>query len=208
MKRTSSIWLFFAAVFLLPVTIYAMVAWYQQNKMTLPIYKDNAEQPLTVASFRFVNQENKTVTEAGWKNNIIVANFFFTHCPVVCPRMTGNLLSVQKAFAADNQVKMVSFSVDPESDSSGRLKLFADRFRINSFKWDLLTGPKQEIYRLARKSFQVVATDGDGGTQDFIHSDKVVLIDKHLHIRGYYSGTDPKDIQQLINDIKRLKDEN
>ena len=79
---------------------------------------------------------------------------------------------------------------------------------MNESNWQLLTGSKQEIYRLARKSFQVVATDGDGGDNDFIHSDQLILIDTKKRIRGYYEGTEEKETAQLIKDIKKLEHEN
>ena len=122
--------------------------------------------------------------------------------------MTANLKKVQAAFAGKKDLLIVSFSVDPERDSVAQLKKFAQRFNIDESNWQLLTGSKQEIYRLARKSFQVVATDGDGGDNDFIHSDQLILIDTKKRIRGYYEGTEGKETAQLIKDIKKLEHEN
>ena len=96
---------------------------------------------------------------------------------------------------------------NPETDSAAVLARYARRFGINETSWQLLTGSKKEIYLLARKSFQVIATDGDGGEHDFIHSNKLVLIDKTKHIRGYYDGTDEKETAELIKDIKKLENE-
>ena len=87
------------------------------------------------------------------------------------------------------------------------LEQYAKRFGIKENSWELLTGAKQEIYRLARQSFKVIATDGDGGEHDFIHSNKLVLIDRTKHIRGYYDGTDTKQTAELIKDIKKLENE-
>lgn len=103
---------------------------------------------------------------------------------------------------------LVSFTVDPQRDSIQQLKSYATRMGLNTNHWDLLTGDKKEIYRLARKSFLVVAADGDGGADDFIHSDKLVLIDRRLQIRGFYDGTENEDIKQLLIDINKLKHEN
>jgi protein SCO1/2 len=113
---------------------------------------------------------------------------------------------VQAAYANNEQLLLNSFSVDPTRDSVERLKTYANQFGIGG-NWNLLTGNKTDIYRLARKSFSVVATDGDGGDQDFIHTEKLVLIDKQKCIRGYYSGTADSDVQQLITDIKKLQNE-
>ena len=121
--------------------------------------------------------------------------------------MVTNLKEVQQAFPQDENLLIVSFSVDPEKDSVSVLKKFATRFHINEAGWNLITGSKIEIYRLARNSFKVTATDGDGGPEDFIHSDKLILIDTKKQIRGYYTGTDKTEVAQLIKDIKKLENE-
>jgi len=122
--------------------------------------------------------------------------------------MTSNLKLVQDAFKNDDNVVIISFTVDPETDTAGRLKWYANHFSINTSKWNLLTGDKKDIYKLARESFYVSAGDGDGGPDDFIHSDKLVLIDKQKQIRGYYTGTEKNDVEKLIHDIKKLENEN
>jgi protein SCO1/2 len=121
--------------------------------------------------------------------------------------MTSNLKKVNRAYEADNEIFFNSISVDPDRDNPGQLKAYAKRFHIETSNWDLLTGNKKDIYKLARNSFMVVATDGDGGPDDFIHSERLVLIDKQRKIRGYYNGTSEKDTDQLIADIKKLKNE-
>ena len=114
---------------------------------------------------------------------------------------------INEVFENDNSVVLNSFTVDPERDSAAQLNKYADRFGIKTKKWDLLTGDKKEIYKLARNSFMIVATDGDGGPNDFIHSERLALIDKQKRIRGYYDGTSDKEVSHLINDIKKLKNE-
>jgi protein SCO1/2 len=121
--------------------------------------------------------------------------------------MTKNLITVQQSYINSDDLLLVSFSVDPERDSAKRLAEYAGKFSIDETKWQLLTGSKKEIYRLARKSFKVTATDGDGGADDFIHSNKLILIDTKKRIRGYYDGTDEKETTQLIKDIKKLENE-
>ena len=117
--------------------------------------------------------------------------------------MTSNLKRVQQAFG-EGEILINSFSVDPQRDSAVQLKKYAEKFKINSANWQLLTGDKKDIYKLARNSVMIVATDGDGGPDDFIHSEKLVLIDKQKKIRGYYDGTSKKETDQLIYDIKKL----
>src|SRR5690606_15218278 len=100
-----------------------------------------------------------------------------------------------------------SFSVDPYRDSVEILQKFSRKYELDNRNWDLITGDKKTIYKLARNSFMLVAADGDGGPEDFIHSEKLVLVDTEKRIRGYYNGTDEKEVTQLIRDIKKLKDE-
>ncbi len=119
-----------------------------------------------------------------------------------------NMKKVQNAYNNDDKIVFTSFSVNPEADSAARLKKYVSQFNISTDNWDLLTGNKKEIYKLARNSFLVVATNGDGGPTDFIHSDKLILIDKQKRIRGYYDGTSEKETNDLIHDIKKLKNEN
>lgn len=205
MGRKVGIWLFVATVIILPVTVLAIMNWYQNRFSDLPVYGEKGQK---IEDFRMVNQNGEVITLKKWDNKIAVVDFFFTHCPSVCPKMTANLKKVQEAYKEDPMITISSFSVDPERDSSVRMKEFARKFKVDDQNWDLLTGDKTEIYRLARKSFMVVATDGDGGPTDFIHSDKLVLVDKNKKIRGFYDGTSETETKNLINDIKKLKNEN
>lgn len=203
MKKRSSITLFALLVFIVPLTAYALLNVYERRWEKLPVYASG--QP--VADFSMTNQDGREVSTALWSNKIVVSNFFFSHCPVVCPKMMANLKRVNISLQGDKEILINSFSVDPERDSVARLKKYADQFGIDTRQWDLLTGQKKDIYKLARNSFMVVATDGDGGPADFIHSDKLVLIDKQKRIRGYYDGTSETETNQLLLDIKKLKHE-
>ena len=115
-----------------------------------------------------------------------------------------NLTKVQKAFDQNKDFKMLSFSVDPLRDSVARLKEYSQQIGVGDPQWHLLTGDKKLLYRFARNQLFLTATDGDGGPDDFIHSDKIALLDKQGHIRGYYDGTNRKDIEQLIKDIRKI----
>lgn len=187
--------------------------WWENKSGTLPVYDfqqstNKGNIPFHINYFLLINQDNiKSGTER-WNDKIVVVNFFFTHCMGVCPKMTNNLKKVQEAYHDDTSVIINSLTVDPASDSTAQLKLYSERFGIQSKNWQLLTGDKKEIYRLARNEFKILATDGDGGPNDFIHSEKLVLVDKQKRIRGYYDGTDMTEVKQLIKDILKLKDEN
>ncbi len=199
-----------AALVAIPVLVYAAVAMLQNKYQRLPVYSaqgNTREITPGIQPFNMYNQNGKIFSDKNVRDKIYVADFFFTSCTSICPKMTNNLKLVQDAFKGDTTVAIVSFTVDPGTDSAQRLKQYAARFKIDNASWDLLTGSKLEIYRLARKSFNVSAADGDGGPNDFIHSDKLVLVDKHKQVRGYYTGTDKTSVEQLIHDIKKLQDE-
>ncbi len=203
-KYFSTTVLFVLLVIAIPLAVFAVVNWYNNRFETIPVYGNAGHH---IADFTFTNQQGEKISSDAMKNKIVVADFFFTHCLSVCPKMTGNLKKVQEAYSKDDQVQIISFTVDPLADSSKQLHQYAEIFGIDNTRWQLLTGGKKEIYKLARNSFMVVATDGDGGPADFIHSEKLVLIDNQKRIRGYYDGTDEKEVQKLITDIKKLKHE-
>jgi protein SCO1/2 len=185
MQRRYTIWLFLAAVTVLPLSVYGVVKWYENAFQKLPYYGAAGH---TVANFKLQDQHGQFITTDDWNNKVVVANLFFTHCPVVCPKMTRNLKTVQAIFAKDKNIALYSFTVDPETDSVQKLAAYALKFGVEN-NWHLLTGNKMDIYRLARKSLLLAATDGDGGPDDFIHSDKLVLIDAQKRIRVFYDVT-------------------
>ncbi len=163
----------------------------------------------TVKAFKLLNQNGDTITENELQGKIYVANFFFTICPMICPKMTANLDRVQQTFAHDDSVMLVSHTVMPWIDSVATLHEFAARNNINAAKWHLLTGPKEELYSLGRESY--FADEGFGKSvtadTDFLHTENVVLVDSRLRLRGIYNGTLPLEMSRLIEDIKRLKAE-
>lgn len=160
-----------------------------------------------VANFSLINQNGETITQQDYENKIYVADFFFTRCQTICPIMTHNMTKIQDEFANDLDVKLLSLSVTPVMDSISVLRAYADSKGVDDAKWNITTGDKKHIYELARKSYFAVLDEGDGGVQDFIHTENFVLVDKKNQIRGYYDGTDIEDINRLIEDIKLLKQE-
>ena len=158
-----------------------------------------------VADFKLINQNGDTITQADYENKIYVADFFFTRCMTICPVMTNNIGKLQEVFLNDDDVKFLSHSVTPVIDSVSVLKEYAIKKGVVDKKWNITTGPKAHIYELARKSYFAVLDEGDGGLQDFIHTENFVLVDKKRQIRGFYDGTDNEDILRLIDDIKILQ---
>ncbi|MFZ2283357.1 MAG: SCO family protein [Lutibacter sp.] len=160
-----------------------------------------------VADFKLINQNGKIVTQDDYKDKIYVTDFFFTRCMTICPVMTNNMGKLQEVFKNDDEIKFLSLSVTPEMDSIPILKEYAVKKGVIDAKWNITTGDKKHIYELARKSYFAVLDEGDGGLQDFIHTENFILVDKKRQIRGFYDGTDSKDIERLILDIKILQNE-
>lgn len=204
-KYLSSTYAIVALVILIPLMAFAAVHLLEEKYEALPVI--NKASGLMNNEYHFQNQKNEIKTFNDWKNKILVVDFFFTTCPTICPKMTRSLKQAAINFNNDSKVQLLSFTVDPQHDSSAKLLSYTQNMDANYSNWDFLTGEKKSIYKLARKEFFVTATDGDGGPQDFIHSDKVMLIDRQDRIRGYYDGTSQSEVQQLISDIKKLKNE-
>lgn len=159
----------------------------------------------TVAPFSFINQDGKTVTDKDYNGKIYVVDYFFTTCKTICPKMTSELLRVQNKFAyTKGLVQILSHTVDPENDSVPVLKAYSEMVHADTKMWTFVTGDKKELYDMARTSYLLNATEGDGGPDDFVHSELFILIDKEKHIRGIYDGTDIKAVSNLMDDIKVL----
>lgn len=162
----------------------------------------------TIGDFKLKNQLNKTVTPKDFENKIYVSSFIFTTCPGICPVMTQNIKTVYTEFIEDDEIKFLSHSVTPEIDSVPVLKAYADNHGItNHNKWHFTTANRKHIYELARMHYFAATDSGDGGPNDFVHTENLVLVDKEKRLRGFYDGTDFDEIDRLIKDIYRLKEE-
>ena len=157
-----------------------------------------------IADFSLINQNGKNITHEDYKDKIYIADFFFTRCQSICPIMTNNMAKIQMKFKEDNSIKFLSHSVTPIMDSIPVLREYADMKGVIDSKWNVTTGVKKHIYELARKSYFAVVDEGDGGVQDFIHTENFVLVDKKRQIRGYYDGTNEEEMTKLVEDIKLL----
>ncbi|GAB4205001.1 MAG: SCO family protein [Bacteroidia bacterium] len=161
----------------------------------------------TIPSFTFINQYHEPVTNKDVQGKIYVTDYFFVTCKSICPIMAKQMKRVYDEFKNDNDVLILSHTVNPEDDSVSVLKKYAEEHGVFDKKWLFLTGDKKHLYELARKGYLLNAEEGDGGPDDFIHTQNFALIDKHGHIRGYYDGTDSIEVSRLITDIKVLKQE-
>ena len=184
------------------------VPYYNTADFT-PYWEDNSNFSRdtfhTIAPFAFLNQDGQTVTNENFANKIYVADFFFTICPGICPKLTGNMTKVAKTFKGNENVMFISHSVTPDIDSVAVLKKYAEEHHINAMQWHLVTGDKNEIYELARQSYFAEREIGfQNSTHEFLHTEHFILIDGDGHIRGIYNGTLELEADRLIEDIKNL----
>ena len=161
-----------------------------------------------IGQFEFLDQTGNTFQSSQLNGKVYVAEYFFTTCGTICPIMNAQMQRVQEAMKNEREFAILSFTVDPEVDTVEQLNRYAIAHNANSKQWHFLTGEKAALYRLARRSFFVLKPDevknqGDVGS-DFIHTNHFVLVDQQARIRGYYDGTNPKEVNALIHDAKRL----
>lgn len=220
MLRFFSKYKFFGIVLLLLSAIIITVMYQALSpKKVLPVYQPNdvatelvdttiqyVRKYHTIAPFSLTNQNGETITEATYKDKIYVADFFFTTCQTICPIMTDHMAKIQEEIKSDSEILLLSHTVTPEIDTVAQLKRYAKRKGVIDAKWNLVTGDKKQIYELARKSY-LAAKDAPYNEYDLIHTENFVLVDAQKRIRGFYDGTDPEAIDQLLEDISVLKRE-
>jgi protein SCO1/2 len=161
-----------------------------------------------IGAFRLLDEQNMIITDEVIEGKVFVAEYFFTTCGSICPIMNQQMQRVQAAFDGNSTFEILSFTVDPENDRPKQLLQYAKSHAYRAGQWHFITGKKEALYSLARTSFFVLkpaeaANLGDAGS-DFIHTNNFVLVDQNRHIRGYYDGTNPAEVDQLILDIEKL----
>lgn len=215
-SRSTLIFLFFFSIVFIPV-LYFLV----KPKDELPVYNPVDVNPRLVddsvkhisrnhkiSDFSLINQNGEVITKEDFEGKIYVADFFFTRCQTICPIMAVNMKDLQEEFRNDPDLKFLSHSVTPVMDSVPVLRSYANKNEAIDGKWEITTGDKRHIYELARKSYFAVLDEGDGGDQDFIHTEQFILVDQKGRIRGFYDGTEKEEMQRIIDDISILKREN
>lgn len=207
----------FAVAFLLPLSFYLIAIVKGKDKLALPKhYRLIALDTVIRDGHRFqdsiyyqvpditlTNQLGKVVQlNKDLKNKVLVIQFLFTNCSSVCPAITKNMGVLQKAFKKnDTLVQLISITVDPARDSVAAMRAYAERFHVNHDRWWMLTGEKQAIYNYAKDALQMQIGNGDGGVEDLVHSDKLVVLDEQRVIRGYYNANDPFDLKRCADDV-------
>jgi protein SCO1/2 len=205
---------FIILLFLLtfPSVLYVVLTTGKHRFVHLPYFgekmlADNGKDTIyhSIPSFKFVNQNGDTISDKTYDGKIYVADYFFTTCKTICPKMTSELIRVQEKFAYTNgMVQILSHTVNPENDSVPVLKAYANMVHADQKMWNFVTGDKKQLYDLASNGYLLNALEGDGGPDDFIHSELFILVDKEKHIRGIYDGTKITEVSKLIDGIKVL----
>ncbi len=158
----------------------------------------------TIPDFKLLNQDSNWVSNQSFEGKVYVADFFFTSCPTICPVMKKEMLRVYEAYKDNDEVAIISHTIDPEYDTIALLKDFAERLNVEAPKWNFVTGEKAEIYELGQKGYMVTALEDEDAEGGFIHSGAFILVDKDRQIRGAYDGTKAEDVDRLIIDIQKL----
>ena len=157
-----------------------------------------------IKPFRLIDQDGDSLFLADVQGKVLLTDFFFTTCGTICPKMSTQMARVQEAFAQDDRVLLLSHSVTPEADSVPVLHAYAKEYGVEQHRWRLLTGDRKQIYDLARTSYFAVMDHGDGGPDDFVHTENFVLVDPQGRLRGFYDGTKAKEVDQAIKDMRKL----
>jgi len=166
----------------------------------------DAQHRHIVTDFSLTDQTGKTITRKDFENSITAINFFFTTCKGICPRMNSQMKRVYDKYKGNPEVQIISHTVNPENDSVPVLAEYAKRYDANANQWHFVTGDKAQLYDLARKSYMISDTRGNGGKEDFVHSQNFALIDKEGHIRGIYNGTDSSEVDRMMVEMDVLLD--
>jgi protein SCO1/2 len=184
----------------------------KQKEARLPIFGErefNGKDTVyhTIAPFQFVDQDSNVVDNNTFKDKIYVADFFFTTCRTICPIMKTQMKRVYNATSNDKDFLILSHSIDPEYDTVQLLHNYAKMLDVTTDRWHFVTGVKDSIYKIAQTSYFATAREDKSEPQGFIHSGAFLLVDKHQRIRGKYDGTREADVDRLLKDIEKLRNE-
>ena len=182
---------------------YLAIFWgTDQWKKKLPVINN-------VKPFSFVNQLGDTIMNNRVAGKVQVVEFFFTTCKGICPKMNNALTGISQKFIDEEDFMILSHTVDPDTDSVGRLKYFADSLKLDSKKWMLLTGSKATLYEAARKSYLLDDQNDESAAiaDQFIHTQLFALVDRSGRVRGIYDGLEKKELAKLEKDIRLILNE-
>lgn len=197
------------AFFILLLTSAFAACFQPAEKRTLPILGERDISPAgdtvypKIPDFAFVDQDSQVVTNATFKDKIYVVDFFFIHCPTICPKVKKNGLRIYEKYKNDDHIAILSHSIDTKNDTVAALHRHAEKLGIDSKRWHLVTGEKDAIYGIADNYFSV-ATEDPGAPGGFDHSGRLILVDKNRYVRSFCNGTDAEDVDRFMKDIDLL----
>jgi protein SCO1/2 len=208
MNKSTNLILLVAGILVLGSGIYFSL--YRHPVHTLPYFGEKVPGTHgdttyhSVSDFSLTDQQGRTITQNNLKGKIYVAAYFFANCKTICPKMSSQLERVQYKFRNEPTFMILSHTVDPVRDTVAAMARYASMHGADPAKWLFLTGDKKQLYDLARHSYISVASVGNGGPDDFVHTDQFALVDKEKHLRGFYDGTDSLEVNRLITDVEQL----
>jgi protein SCO1/2 len=195
--RAGKLWK--ATLIAIPIVTLLLLIWLRQLEV-------NALRQRTVSSygnvpeFTLVNQDGNNFGSADLRGKVWIADFIYTTCPGPCPMISSRMSELQKPFEKTD-VHLISFSVDPAKDTPAVLRTYAERLQAEPGRWDFLTGPQSTIYNLSRNGFKLALGEEKGVP---IHSTRMILVDRHGAIRGYYDAVEPDAVTKLVADTTHL----
>lgn len=157
-----------------------------------------------IPAFSFINQDGKEMTEKDVAGKVYIADFFFTTCPSICPKMSNTLFLVQEGLKEESNFSILSHSIDPDYDSPEKLKEYAQKYAANTKVWQFLTGDKEAIYDICENAYMAYAKKDPSAEGGYVHSGFLILVDQNMHVRGAYDGTLPEKSEEIIRDVKIL----
>lgn len=191
-----------AALILIPIVTAGLLFWLRQAQVHQLTNRTIASYG-TLPSFEFVNQDAQPFGTAQLAGKIWIADFIFTTCPGPCPIISTRMSELQKPLEKTD-IHLVSFTVDPEKDTPEVLGAYAEKLHAQPARWDFLTGPRPEIYALLRDGFKLAVSEESDDAGMPVHSTRVVLVDRHGTIRGYYDALAPDAVTKLLADANHL----
>jgi protein SCO1 len=198
--RTTRLWK--ATLIAIPIVTLALLLWLRQLEVTA-LRQRTISSYGTVPEFVLVNQDGQNFGSAQLRGKIWIADFIYTTCPGPCPMLSSRMSELQKPFEKTD-VHLVSFSVDPAKDTPQVLRSYAEKLQAEPGRWDFLTGPQSTIYNLSRNGFKLAVSDGSEEKGIPVHSTRMILVDRHGAIRGYYDAVEVDAVTKLVADTTHL----
>ena len=199
-SRASRVWK--ATLIAIPIVTLLLLLWLRQLEVNA-LRQRTVSTYGSVPEFQLINQDGKQFGSADLRGKVWIADFIYTTCPGPCPMISSRMSELQKPLEKTD-VRLVSFTVDPAKDTPDVLRTYAERLRAEPGRWDFLTGPQSTIYNLSRNGFKLAVSDGSDAQGIPVHSTRVILVDRHGEIRGYYDAAEVDAVTKIVADTTHL----